>query len=332
MIIVTGAAGFIGSALIKKLNDTGRTDILAVDRLADDSKWKNLRNLKFSDYIETGTLESLESLLTDDRLKKASAILHMGACSSTTETDMSFLVRNNFEYTKLLALHATRHNIRFIYASSAATYGDGGQGYSDDESRSDSLQPLNPYGYSKQLFDQWAWNNGLLKRIAGMKYFNVYGPNEYHKKDMRSMIMKAYEQAVSAGRVKLFKSYRPEYADGEQVRDFIYVKDAVAMTLFFMEKSGVNGLFNIGTGKAESWNTLARAVFKALDKPDNIEYIEMPENIRAQYQYHTQADISKIRKAGYTSPVTGLTDGVTDYVRHYLKPGLYLQDRIFPQT
>jgi ADP-L-glycero-D-manno-heptose 6-epimerase len=322
MIIVTGGAGFIGSALITALNKRQITDILVVDELGTDQKWKNLRNLSFADYVEKD--DFLEMVIEDKLDSSIDAVFHLGACSDTTETNSSYLIKNNYEYSKLLAQWATADNIRFIYASSAATYGDGSAGFSDDQEKIEILSPLNMYGYSKHLFDLWARRTGLLKKIVGLKYFNVFGPNEYHKADMRSFCIKAFEQITSTGKVRLFKSYKPEYADGEQLRDFIYVKDAVDMTLFFYDEPQLSGLFNIGTGKARTWNDLVKAVFAAMGKEPNIEYIEMPESIRNQYQYFTEADITNLRKAGYDKQITTLEDAIKDYVQSYLQTDEYL--------
>lgn len=322
MIIVTGAAGFIGSALIAELNRRSLTDILAVDHLSCDEKWKNLKNLSFTDYIEKDSL--LEKITTGKITGKIEALFHMGACSSTTETDASFLLKNNYEYTKHLAQWAVTVNARFIYASSAATYGDGSQGFSDDEAKIETLQPLNMYGYSKQLFDLWAKRKDLLKKFVGLKYFNVFGPNEYHKADMRSFVLKAFEQINTTGKVRLFKSHRPDYKDGQQLRDFLYVKDAVDMTLFFLGNPQVSGIFNIGTGSARSWNDLVNAVFAALNKAPDIEYIDMPDSIRNQYQYFTEADITKLRNAGYKKQTTPLETAIKDYVQNYLQENAYL--------
>ncbi len=322
MIIVTGGAGFIGSALIAALNKRQITDILVVDELGTDRKWKNLRNLSFADYVEKD--DFLEMVIEDKLDSSIDAVFHLGACSDTTETNASYLIKNNYEYSKLLAQWATADNIRFIYASSAATYGDGSAGFSDDQEKIENLRPLNMYGYSKHLFDLWARRAGLLKKIVGLKYFNVFGPNEYHKADMRSFCIKAFEQITSTGKVRLFKSYKPEYADGEQKRDFIYVKDAVEITLFFYDNSKISGLFNIGTGKARTWNELVKAVFAAMGKKPNIEYIEMPESIRNQYQYFTEADITNLRKAGYDNETTPLEDAIKDYVQNYLQENKYL--------
>jgi len=257
MIIVTGGAGFIGSALIAALNKRQITDILVVDELGTDHKWRNLRNLSFADYVEKD--DFLEMVIEDKLDSSTEAIFHLGACSDTTETNASYLIKNNYEYSKLLAQWATDADIRFIYASSAATYGDGSAGFSDDQEKIEILRPLNMYGHSKHLFDLWARRAGLLKKIVGLKYFNVFGPNEYHKADMRSFVIKALEQINATGKVRLFKSYKPEYADGEQKRDFIYVTDAVDMTLFFYDNPQLSGLFNIGTGKSRTWNDLVKA-------------------------------------------------------------------------
>ena len=325
MIVVTGGAGFIGSALIAGLNSRGVSDILVVDELGCDQRWKNLRNLSFVDYVEKD--DFLEMILADKAPSGIRAVLHMGACSDTTETNASYLIKNNYEYTKLLAQWATDADIRFIYASSAATYGDGSVGFSDNEEEIEKLQPLNMYGYSKQLFDLWARRTGLLKKIVGLKYFNVFGPNEYHKGDMRSFVIKAFEQINATGKVRLFKSYKSEYKDGEQKRDFLYVKDAVDMSLFFLDNATLSGLFNIGAGKAQTWNDLVKAVFAAMDKKPNIEYIEMPESIRNQYQYFTEADITKLRNVGYKQEITQLEDAIKDYVQNYLTKGGYLGER-----
>jgi len=322
MIVVTGGAGFIGSALIAELNHRGQTDILVVDELGTSNAWKNLRALKFSDYMEKE--DFLELVIEGHVPAGIDTVLHMGACSSTTEMDMSFLAQNNFEYTKWLALWCVSSNVRFIYASSAATYGAGDQGFLDDESQIGKLRPLNPYGYSKQMADMWARKAGFLDKIVGLKYFNVFGPNEYHKADMRSYVLKGFEQIQASGQVKLFKSGDPNYADGEYVRDFIYVKDAVDMTLFFMDHPEVNGLFNVGTGQARTWNDYVKAIFAAMGRTPDIEFVDMPDSIRHQYQYFTQASIDKIRQAGYSAEITPLEDAVKDYVQNYLVSDSYL--------
>ncbi len=321
MIVVTGGAGFIGSALVHSLNRRGCTDICIVDIEDHPEKKKNLAVLKFSRLVSPEPF--LEQVLAGS-LEGVDTLFHLGACSSTTETDIDFLTRNNFQFTQHLARYCLERDIRFIYASSAATYGDGQQGYSDNVSRLATLKPLNPYGQSKQDFDVWAQQEGVLGRMVGLKYFNVFGPNEYHKEDMRSMVLKGYEQIRDTGKLRLFKSYRDEYGDGEQVRDFIYVQDAVAMTLFFHDHPEINGLFNVGSGQARCWNDLAQALFTVMNQEPVIEYIEMPDSIRDQYQYHTCAEMDKIRSAGYDRPTLSLEDAVNDYVNQYLIPGKHL--------
>lgn len=321
--IVTGAAGLIGSALIWKLNQLGIDDILAVDHLGTSEKWKNLRALAYADYMEKDVF--MEKLTAGALPRDVEVILHMGACSSTTEKDATYLIGNNFDYTRKLALYAVTRGIQFLYASSAATYGAGEHGYVDDENTIAELRPLNMYGYSKQMFDLWAKRQGLLSKIIGVKYTNCFGPNELHKGDMRSVVCRAYEQIRDTGKVRLFKSYLPEYADGEQKRDFIYVKDAVEMVIFLLNHK-CHGIYNIGSGRAETWNSLASAVFKALDKPVNIEYIDMPEHLRGKYQYYTCADITKLRNAGYSAVVTPLEDTVHDYICNYISKGRFLGD------
>ncbi len=321
MIIVTGGAGFIGSALIAALNKRRITDILVVDEHGKD-KCKNLVNLSFADYAEKN--DFLKTVVEKKISTDIESVFHMGACSDTTETDTEYLRKNNYQYSKVLAEWATDTGTRFIYASSAATYGDGSKGFSDDEGKIHELKPLNMYGHSKQLFDLWAQRTGLFKKIVGLKYFNAFGPNEYHKADMRSFVLKAFEQINDKGKVGLFKSHNPNYADGEYLRDFIYIKDAVDMTLFFYDNSQVTGLFNIGAGKACTWNRLVKAVFAAMDKKPNIEYIEMPDSIRNQYQYFTEADITKLKQAGYNKQTTPLEDAIKDYVQNYLQKKGYL--------
>lgn len=318
MIVVTGGAGFIGSAIIHALNKRGVSDILVVDVVDHPEKQKNLQALKYAKFQDKG--EFLNEAMRRS-LPKVSAIIHMGACSSTTETNLEFLRTNNFEYTRELALFALEKDARYIYASSAATYGNGEQGYADDEARMETLRPLNPYGDSKQRFDLWAKEQGMLGKIVGLKYFNAYGPNEYHKGDMQSMIRKGFMQARDTGKIRLFKSHRPDYVDGGQLRDFVYIRDAVEMTLFFLDHPKTGGIFNVGTGTARNWNDLARAIFVALGKEPNIEYIDMPPSIRDQYQYYTCAEMDKIRRAGYDNPIASIENGIKDYIQNYLLPG-----------
>ncbi len=319
MIVITGAAGFIGSAIVWSLNLKGHKQILVVDLLDNSKKSKNLAHLKFLDSIDRD--EFIEKLSSGQLNNKIEGIIHMGAESSTTVYDVDYLTQNNFEYTKKLAIWCAENNKRFVYASSAATYGDGKNGFSDEHSKLEQLKPLNPYAHSKHSFDLWAYREELLGEIAGLKYFNCFGPNEYHKGRMRSMVLQAFEQIKRDGKVKLFKSLNPKYKDGEQLRDFLYIKDAVDMTLFIFENKKANGIFNIGTGKAQSFNELAKAVFKSMGKDTEIEYIDMPDSIKDKYQYFTQADMSKIVKAGYKNKIHTLQESVSDYVKNYLLRG-----------
>ena len=324
MIIVTGGAGLIGSAVVWTLNKLGRDDIVIVDHLGSGDKWQNLAPLRFRDYVEKDRfLSLLEGPFGSEQVE---AIIHLGACSSTTERDASYLVENNFEYSKRLALHALKVGARFIYASSAATYGDGRLGFNDDEGMLARLRPLNAYGYSKQLFDLWLRQNGLLEKVVGLKYFNVFGPNEHHKGEMRSVVLKAFEQITKTGGMTLFRSHHADYADGEQLRDFVYVKDAAAMTLFFLERADAHGIYNIGTGIARSWNDLAKALFLAMGRQLNVAYIDMPEQIRPRYQYYTCADPTKLRTAGCAGACTSLEDSISDYVKNYLLAAHHLGD------
>jgi len=340
--LITGGAGFIGSALVWALNRRGHQDILISDFLEEGKKWKgavpvavhrdekekNIRPLRFADCVEAD--------LFRDRISKDpgafgrfDAVFHMGACSSTTETNEAFLEDNNFRATKELAHWALSQGARFIYASSAATYGDGSAGMDDKNGDLARLRPLNRYGNSKQAFDLVAQREGLLDRIVGLKYFNVFGPNEEHKAEMRSVVSKAFRQIQETGRVRLFKSYRPEYRDGEQKRDFLYVKDAVEMTLFFAFKNtAAAGLYNIGSGEANTWLALASAIFAALGRKPEIEFIEMPSELRDKYQYFTRADISKLRSAGYGEAVMPLDQAVRDTVQNYLALGRRLGSEV----
>lgn len=319
-ILVTGGAGFIGSALVWALNQRGITNIVISDTLGSDEKWKNLVPLRFADYIEADVFrrrlhESREAF------GQFSTLFHLGACSATTERNASYLADNNFGYTKELAMWALDRGMRFIYASSAATYGDGSQGMDDREARLHLLRPLNMYGYSKHLFDLWAQSHGYLERLVGLKYFNVFGPNEDHKGDMRSLVNKAFQQIQATGKVQLFRSYKADFKDGEQMRDFLYVKDAVEMTLHFADSgNSTGGLYNLGSGEANTWITLASTIFAALGQKPEIEFIDMPESLRGKYQYHTRADIGKLREHGYDRPMTPLSDAVRDYVQNYLVP------------
>jgi len=325
-ILVTGGAGFIGSALIWELNRRGAENIIVTDVLEQTEKWRNLVPLRFNDYLEA---DDLLPHLQAGAFGKFDHVFHLGACSATTERDASYLVRNNYEYTKDLARWALEHQARFVYASSAATYGDGSAGMSDELQPSlADLRPLNMYGYSKHLFDLHAQRQGWLERIVGLKYFNVFGPNEDHKGDMRSVVNKAFAQVRDSGTIRLFKSYRPEFADGEQKRDFLYVKDAVAMTLHLALTPTASGLFNLGSGEAHTWKELAEAIFAAMDRPSRIEFIEMQAELREKYQYFTRADIGRLRATGCATPITTLREAVRDYVRNYLKPDRRLGDEL----
>ena len=318
MIVVTGGAGFIGSALIKELNDSGRTDILVVDRFRDGLKWKNLRGLKFERFIHADSLFTKES---KRYLDTATVIFHMGACSSTTEMNMDYLMENNVEYSKKLFTFARSKEVPFIYASSAATYGDGALGYSDNHEGISSLSALNPYGYSKQLFDEWVLAEYRKPTIwFGLKFFNVYGPQEYHKEGMRSVVHQAFEQIKSGGIVKLFESYKDGVDDGDQLRDFVYVKDLTRAMLRMSEESDnmVSGIYNMGTGKARSFNDLVKASFSAMNKDTNIEYVPMPKHLKGQYQYYTQADMNKFDKLFPDFTFVSLEDGVKDYIQSHL--------------
>jgi ADP-L-glycero-D-manno-heptose 6-epimerase len=320
-ILVTGGAGFIGSCLVWKLNSKNVTDIIIVDHLNDSEKWKNLVGKSIEDYMEKDKfLDYLEA----GKLKGAlDLIVHFGACTSTTETDAAYLLENNYLYSKRLAKWAIAHRIPFLYASSAATYGNGEFGYSDQDENSLRLKPLNLYGYSKQLFDLWVIKHRLSPKVTGFKFFNVFGPNEYHKGEMKSVIAKRFESVLREKKIQLFRSYRKDFADGEQKRDFIYVKDAVEIVCYFIEHPDKKGIFNVGTGSAASWNDMANALFSALGIKANIEYIEMPQELQERYQYFTQADPAKLKNAGCVHRFFGLEEAVKDYA-DYLKNHSYL--------
>lgn len=314
--VVTGGAGFIGRNLVTALNDREEDDILIVDRLGSGAKWKNLRGLVYEDYADK---EVFRETFQADRLEGVEAVFHLGACSDTTERDADYLADNNTRYTRELCTWCLENNVRFVYASSAATYGDGTLGYSDEDEETPTYQPLNMYGFSKHAFDLWALRRGVFDDIAGLKYFNVYGPNEDHKGDMRSVINKAYAQVEEHGTVRLFKSSHPDFADGGQQRDFVYVKDAVAVTLWFLDHPEVSGLFNCGTGQARAWKDLAGAVFSAMGREPDITYIDMPATLRGKYQNFTEANLTKLRQAGCDHVFHSLEDGVADYVKGYLQ-------------
>ncbi len=320
-ILLTGGAGFIGSCLLWKLNSEGIKDVIVVDSLGTSDKWQNLVGKEFEDYLEK---EDFLDYLESDKLKGAlDLIVHFGACTSTTEEDASYLIENNYLYSKRLAKWALAHKVPFIYASSAATYGDGKLGYSDEDEFSLKLRPLNMYGYSKQLFDLWLIRNKLSNKVTGFKFFNVFGPNEYHKADMKSVIAKNFDKVASGEKMRLFKSYKKDYADGGQKRDFVYIKDAVEVVYYFIKNLNKKGIFNLGTGVARTWNDLASALFSAVNRKPEIEYIEMPETIREKYQYYTQADLTKLREAGCAHKFLSLEEAIKDYAA-YLKNHAYL--------
>jgi ADP-L-glycero-D-manno-heptose 6-epimerase len=324
MILITGAAGFIGSCIIKKFNDMGREDIIVVDRLRDGDKWLNLRSLKYLEYINADEFIGADIIqaVFDEGIEQ---VYHMGACSSTTERDMEFLFKNNVEYSKIIFDFCTRYNIPLCYASSAATYGAGEHGYDDNEAEINKLLPLNGYGYSKQVFDEWVLKQKEApSKWYGIKFFNVYGPNEYHKGKMSSVVYQGFNQIQENGSVKLFKSHKAEYEDGGQLRDFVYVKDVVEAMyrLINDQHNGENGLYNLGTGQARSFADLVKATFAAMGKDENIVYIDMPESLRNQYQYYTQARMDKLFKAIPDFQFHSLEDGVKDYVQNHLMQDL----------
>lgn len=314
MIIVTGGAGFIGSCIVRTLNDMGIDDIIIVDHISTTDKWMNMRNKRYIEYINRD--EFLQRL--PEFAGRVTHIIHMGACSSTTERDFDFLYKNNFEYTKSLYKFCTENQISFIYASSAATYGDGSEGF-DDRTDIKLLRPLNGYGYSKQLFDLWEEKQVLKpKQHVGFKFFNVYGPNEYFKGTMASVILHSFKKIRETGEMGLFKSYKKGVKDGEQRRDFVYVKDICKVVKFMIEHPSISGLFNLGTGTARTFYDLASATFRAMGLEPNIKFIDMPETLRLKYQYYTQAHMEKLSSVGYKDKFYTLEEGAKDYVQNYL--------------
>jgi ADP-L-glycero-D-manno-heptose 6-epimerase len=319
MLLVTGGAGFIGSNFIASLNEAGRADIVVNDLLGADVKWRNLSKRRIADVVQPAELfDWLDG-------RKLEAVVHFGAISDTTATDADLLLSNNFKLSLRLLDWCTTTRTRFIYASSAATYGDGAEGFSDDCSPEalGRLKPMNLYGWSKHLFDlavveRAAKNENLPPQWAGMKFFNVFGPNEYHKGAMASVVCRVFDGAKAGEPVRLFKSHKAGVADGDQRRDFIYVDDAVAVARWLLDTPAVNGIFNVGTGKARSFRAMIAAMFAALGRKPNIEYVDMPEAIRAQYQYFTQAEVENLRRAGYNSGFTALEDAVGLYVTQFL--------------
>ena len=318
--VVTGGAGLIGSAMIWGINNLKLNNIWLVDWIENNSEQqKNIENLNFQRFLDAKTFRNIIAEKSTE-LSKVRTIIHLGACSSTTETNKEYLDDNNFLYTLEVCEWAIESNVRFVYASSAATYGDGEMGMDDQDIDIEKFNPLNLYGWSKHKFDLMAKERGWLDQITGLKYFNVYGPNEEHKGDMRSVVSKAYQQIFENGKMSLFKSHRPEYRDGEQKRDFLYIKDAVQMTLFLVKNEKSTGLFNLGNGKARTWKDLGNSIFKALKTEPLIEFVEMPEQLREKYQYYTQANIQKLRKQGYKDNLHTLEESVNDYLTNYLIP------------
>lgn len=314
MIVITGASGFIGSVVLKYFNDMGYNNILAVDKLGEKTKWKNLTNKNFIDFCDKD-----DFICNLNKINNINFIIHMGACTDTAEFNLDYLLKNNYEYSKALYRYSAKNNIPFIYASSAATYGGGENGYDDEMNDIFRLTPLNPYGFSKQLFDQWLMKQSETPPFwAGFKFFNVYGPNEYHKNRMASVMYHTYNQIRKNKQVKLFKSHRPDYKNGEQKRDFVYVKDVAKIIHYFYEKKPENGIFNLGTGKARTFNDLAENVIKSSNINAEIEYIDMPEDIKDKYQYFTEAKMNKLRNAGYKDEFYSLEEGIRDYVTNFL--------------
>jgi ADP-L-glycero-D-manno-heptose 6-epimerase len=314
MIVLTGGAGFIGSCFLKTLNDEGVYDAVVVDTLGTGLKWKNLVGKRFSAIVSPQRFR--EQCLNDTLDGAIEAIVHLGACSATTERDADFLLDNNTQYSIDLATAASKNSIRLIYASSAATYGMGEQGYADWLGA--TLRPLNMYGYSKLLFDQWVRETGLDGEFTGIRYFNVFGPNEYHKGDMASMMYKAFGQISRTGSLRLFRSNSPDFPDGGQMRDFIYVKDVCRVMWKLLENKDIRGIYNLGAGCARTWNDLATAVFTAMGRTPDIEYIDMPESLAGQYQNYTCADMTALNETGAATTFTTLEDGIHDYVTNYL--------------
>ncbi|MDJ0652307.1 MAG: ADP-glyceromanno-heptose 6-epimerase [Simkaniaceae bacterium] len=319
LIVITGAAGFIGSGVVRHLNDKGYSNLLLVDDYRQSIKWKNLRNKRFIDFVSRGEIFDF----LEGREQEVEAFVHLGACSSTVETDGDYFMKTNYRFSVKLAEYALKNDHRFIYASSAATYGDGSLGFMDNESKLDTLSPLSIYGFSKQMFDKWLQEQGVLNKVVGLKYFNIFGPNEYHKGRMGSMVMHMTNQIQKTGKVRLFKSSEPEkFGDGDQCRDFYYIKDAVKMTTFFLDHP-ICGLFNVGSGQANTWNAMARNVFKALGKIENIDYVPIQEDLLGKYQNYTCADMNKFQSAIKAKNLSFNNDytfdsAIEDYVKNYL--------------
>jgi ADP-L-glycero-D-manno-heptose 6-epimerase len=321
MIVVTGAAGFIGSCLVSKLNSEGFNDVILVDDFSHPEKEKNLSGKTFSKQVDRK--EFNEWLKTNHRFVQF--IFHIGARTDTTEFNTAIFDELNLNYTKDVWKLCVEFGLPLVYASSAATYGDGELGYNDDHSIIPQLKPLNPYGISKNDFDIWALQQKEKPYFwVGLKFFNVYGPNEYHKSRMASVIFHAYNQINSTGKMKLFRSHNPTYKDGEQLRDFIYVKDVTEVCMFLLQHRKDSGIYNLGSGKARTFLDLVKNTFNAMNKPEQIEFVDTPADIRDKYQYFTEANMNKLRSIGYAKPFHSLEDGVADYVKNYLAENKYL--------
>jgi ADP-L-glycero-D-manno-heptose 6-epimerase len=320
MIVVTGAAGFIGSCLVGKLNAEGFKDVVVVDDFSNAEKNKNLEGKTFTAKVDRNALEQW----IDENENQIQFIFHIGARTDTTEFDVEVFNRLNLNYTKMIWNKCVQYGLPVVYASSAATYGLGELGYDDDESKIPQLRPLNPYGESKNDFDIWALQQERQPYFwAGLKFFNVYGPNEFHKGRMASVIFHGFHQIKNTEKIRLFRSHNPEYKDGEQMRDFVYVKDVVNVCYFLMHHRKNNGIYNLGSGKARTFVDLAKATFKAMDIDENIEFIDTPADIRDKYQYFTEANMAKLKGIGYNTPFHTLEEGVSDYVKNYLLPNTY---------
>ncbi len=314
MIIVTGAAGFIGSNLVAQLLELGYKDLILVDDFIREEKLNNFTNKQVKSLVDRNNFSNW----IDQNHKFIQFVFHLGARTDTAEFNPDILSKLNTEYSKMIWQKCCKYGLPLIFASSAATYGMGEFGFNDDFNP-EMLKPLNPYGVSKNEFDKWALKQKVKPYFwMGFKFFNVYGPNEYHKKRMASVVLHAYNQITETNKLKLFKSHNPDYKDGEQQRDFVYVKDVCDVMVYFMRKRNISGIFNLGTGKAETFNNLANATFAAMEHDENIEYIDTPTDIRDKYQYYTCANLSNLRKAGYDKEFTSLHDGVADYVKNYL--------------
>lgn len=317
-IILTGGAGFIGSCILKELNTRGYFNIIVVDELEKSPKWKNLVGKKFREYLHKDQL--FDWIKSSPLSSDVAAIIHMGACSSTVESDIDYLMENNYRYTLTLAEYALKNNCRFIYASSAATYGDGRHGFLDDEDNLEILEPLNGYGFSKHLFDLWAKDQGVLNQMTGLKFFNVFGPNEFHKERMASVVFNLLPLVRKENMIKLFKSNDPDnFGDGDQCRDFVYVKDVAKITVDLLDQK-IYGIYNLGSGIANTWNSVAKGMFSAIGKAPNIHYREMPADLEGKYQNYTKADMNKLSQKLKDIQFTPLHEAIEDYIRNYLIP------------